>query len=297
MKKGRCRAGLLAVILSLSAVLPLHAQTPPSQPSAAPPHVVFVTGDDEYRSEITMPMLARILEERHGMRTTIAYARPIPQTKDNIEGLEALETADLMVMFTRFRALPEAQLRRILAFVESGRPLIGLRTTTHAFLYPDGHERQPLNDGFGRDVFGQKWITHHGAQSRTDVTIDEASRAHPILAGVEPFQARSWLYHVAPLHDVDLVLLQGRSVNSNKAGKQGEYPLTQPVAWTRTYKGAPVFFTTLGHPADFTHESMRRLVVNAVLWALGRPVPEQGAEVGVTGGYVAPETFDLSRVP
>ncbi len=287
----------LTAALVLGFCVPLHAQTPASQPSAAPPHVVFVTGDDEYRSEITMPMLARILEEQYGMRTTVAYARPIPQTKDNIEGLEALESADLLVMFTRFRALPEGQLQRILAFVESGKPLIGLRTTTHAFLYPEGHPRRALNDGFGRDVFGQKWITHHGAQSRTAVALAADQRAHQILNGVEPFEARSWLYHVTPLHEVDTVLLQGTSLNSNKAGREAEYPLTQPVAWTRRYKGAPVFFTTLGHPADFTHASMRRLVVNAVLWALGRPVPAAGAAVDVPGGYEAPETFDLSKVP
>ncbi len=292
----RSAVAVLAVGLGLAAALVARvaAQT---APAPAAPHVVFVTGDDEYRSEITMPMIAGILEAQ-GIRTSVAYARPIPQTKDNIEGLEALETADLMVMFTRFRALPDDQVARILRFVESGKPLIGLRTTTHAFLYPDGHARQALNDGFGRDVFGQKWITHHGSRSRTDVSIDASSAPHTILNGVTPFQARSWLYHVAPLHDVDMVLLHGTSVNSNKSEEQlKNYPPVQPVAWTRLHEGAPVFFTTLGHPEDFAHESMRRLVVNAVLWALRRPVPEGGANVDVPGGYTPPETFDLSKVP
>jgi type 1 glutamine amidotransferase len=287
---GACACAALAVAAS--------AQTPPSAPAAAAPHVVFVTGDDEYRSEITMPMIARILEQTYGLRTSVAYARPIPQTKDNIEGLEALETADLMVLFTRFRALPEDQLQRILAFAGSGKPIIGLRTSTHAFLYPEGHPRRALNDGFPIEVFGQKWITHHGSRSRTDVTIDGSNAPHTILNGVEPFQARSWLYHVAPLHDVDMVLLHGTSVNSSKSAEQQQtYPLMQPVAWTKVHKGAPVFFTTLGHPEDFAHASMRRLVVNAVLWALRRPVPEGGADVDVPGGYTPPETFDLSKVP
>ena len=287
---------VFAAGLGLAAALagPVGAQT---APGATAPHVVVVTGDDEYRSEITMPVIAGILEAQ-GIRTTVTYARPIPQTKDNIEGLEALETADLMVMFTRFRALPEDQVARILRFVESGKPLIGLRTTTHAFLYPDGHARQALNDGFGRDVFGQKWMTHHGSRSRTDVAIEESSAPHTILNGVTPFHARSWLYHVAPLHDVDMVLLHGTSVHSSKSEEQLKtYPPVQPVAWTRMHKGAPVFFTTLGHPEDFTHEAMRRLVVNAVLWALRRPVPEGGANVDVPGGYTPPETFDLSKVP
>ena len=85
-------------------------------------------------------------------------------------------------MFTRFRALPEDQLQRILRYVESGKPIVGLRTSTHAFLYPDGHPRQALNDGFGRDVFGQKWITHHGSQSSTDVAVHAANAAHPDAA-------------------------------------------------------------------------------------------------------------------
>lgn len=260
-----------------------------------PPHVVFVTGDDEYRSEITMPMIAAILEKHHGFRTSVAYARPRPQTKDNIEGLDALGSADLLVMFTRFRALPEDQLQKILQYVESGKPVAGLRTSTHAFLYPDGHARQALNDGFGSDVFGQKWITHHGSQSRTEVAIHAASHAHPILRGVVPFRARSWLYHVAPLNGEASVLLDGTAVGSNKTDLSA-HPLTQPVAWTRRNKGARVFFTTLGHPEDFAQESMRRLVVNGIYWALGREVPEGGAKADPAAPYVAPETFDLSKV-
>ena len=260
------------------------------------PHVVFVTGDDEYRSEITMPMIAAILEKSHGVKRTVAYARPKPQTKDNIEGLEALDTADLLVMFTRFRALPEGQLQHILRYIESGKPIVGLRTSTHAFLYPDAHPRHALNDGFGRDVFGQKWITHHGSQSSTDVAVHGANASHPVLRGVGPFHARSWLYHVAPLHAEATVVLDGTTVNSNKVSKFAEFPATQPVAWTRQYKQSRVFFTTLGHPDDFVQESMRRLVINGIYWALGRDVPAGGADATVVGTYDPPPTFDLSKV-
>ena len=112
--------------------------------------------------------------------------KPTPQTKDHIEGLEALETADLMVMFTRFRALPDAELNRILAYVKSGKPMVGFRTSTHAFLYPEGSPHTDLNDGFGRDVFGQKWITHHGhtLDDRGGRCSAEAG-SHPILRGVD----------------------------------------------------------------------------------------------------------------
>jgi len=285
-------------VLSAAASAIAGASQGGGRPSAdSRPHVVFVTGDDEYRSEITMPMIAAILEKSHHFRTSVARAVPRPQTKDNIEGLEALETADVMVMFTRFRALPDAQLQRILKYVESGRPIVGLRTSTHAFLYPDDSPHQALNDGFGHDVFGQKWITHHGHQSSTDVAIDAGSRDHPILRGVTPFHAASWLYHVMPLAGgPNTILLNGTSVNSSHLQRLAEYPLTQPVAWTRQYKSARVFFTTLGHPADFDAVPMRRLLVNAIYWALGKDVPTGGAQVDIVGDYTTPESFDLSKV-
>lgn len=265
---------------------------------ARAPHVVFVTGDDEYRSEITMPMIAAILEKQFGMRTSVAYARPIPQTKANIEALEALETADLMVMFTRFRALPDDQLARIMTYVDSGKPVVGLRTSTHAFLYPEGSPHVAVNDGFGRDVFGQKWITHHGNKSTTAVTLNAAQAPHPILRGVSPFPARSWLYHVEPLNGPATILLEGDSLNSQQAIKpDNRYPTHQPVAWTREHKGARVFFTTLGHPTDFEQPSMRRLVVNGILWALGKDIPKGGADPTPVTPYVAPESFDLSKAP
>jgi type 1 glutamine amidotransferase len=288
----RGAATLVACVLALVSVTIAAGTQSPS----GVPHIVFVTGDDEYRSEITMPMLAAILEKAHGFKASIAYAKPRPQTKDNIEGLEALDSADLMVVFTRFRSLPDDQLQRILRFAESGKPMVGLRTSTHAFLYPDGHPRQALNDGFGRDVFGQKWITHHGSQSSTDVAVHGANASHPILRGVAPFHARSWLYHVSPLHGEATVVMDGSSVNSNKTNKLDEFPLVQPVAWTRQYKQSRVFFTTLGHPDDFAQASMRRLVINGIYWALGRDVPTGGANVDTIGPYEPPPTFDLSKV-
>ena len=272
----------------------LAAQTSAKPPAASPrqPHVVFVTGDDEYRSEISMPMIAAILEKRHGMKTSVAYARPRPQAQNHIEGLEALETADLMVMFTRYRALPDAELNRILAYVKSGKPLVGFRTSTHAFNYPAGSPHTDLNDGFGLETWGQKWITHHGHTSTTAVTRQPGA-THPILNGVDDFAAQSWLYHVEPLNGPATILLNGRSVGSEKKDTT-KWPLTQPVAWTREHDGARVFFTTLGHPGDFEQPAMRRLAVNGILWALGRDVPKGGADATPASPYVAPPPFDLA---
>ncbi len=290
------RIALLAVLGLAAALAPAGADAPRK------PHVVFVTGDCEYRSEITMPMIARILEERHGMTTTVCYAvdertgQKAPKHLTNIQGLEALEKADLAVFFVRYRQLPPDQLKRIVDYVNSGKPIIGLRTTTHAFRYAGGPESR-WNDGFGQDVFGQKWIRHHGHDSSTDVYV--ALQDHPITRGLPAqFHVRSWLYDVTPLQGDCLTLALGAAVKGDAAGGQ-RFGNPDPVAWTRTYKGARVFFTTLGHPQDFEQEPARRLLVNAIYWALGRPhaIPPAGTDVRTVGPYVAPPTTKALAVP
>lgn len=264
----------LAVIVSLAS--PGLAQTP---------HVAFITGDDEYRSEFSMPMIANILEAKHGMRTSIAYSRPTPQSNKDIEGLEALKTADLAVFYLRWRELPDDQLKLILDYVESGKPIVGLRTTTHSFRYPEKNPHARLNDGFGIDVMGQKWIRHHGHYSSTDVRTVPEQAGHAVLRGVRtPFHVRSWLYVVDPLHGDSQPLLMGQAINPQNNIDYGP----QPVAWTKTYKGARVFFTTLGHPEDFQLEAVRRLLINGIYWALGREVPAGGVEAGIVGEYDPP---------
>jgi type 1 glutamine amidotransferase len=262
---------------------------------------VFVTGDDEYRSEVSMPMIAKILEARHGFKCTVVYAvdpstgQRNPKYQQNIEGLEALKSADLAVFFLRFRALPDKQLKMILDYVNSGRPIVGLRTSTHAFRYPKEHKNAVQNAGFGRDVFGQKWISHEGNKYGTRVL--SVLKDHPIMRGVErEFWVRSWLYNVIPLHGDCLTLAMGYATDADlgpidpkeRHPKRSILGTPNPVAWTKTYKGAPVFFTTLGHPKDFEAESMRRLLINGIYWALGREIPEGGTDAQVQGEYVAP---------
>ncbi len=264
------------------------------------PHIVFVTGDDEYRSEITMPLIAELLGRKRAFECTVLYAvdpatgKPNPKYQKNIEGLEALKTADLAVFFLRFRALPDEQMKLILDYVNSGKPIVGLRTSTHAFRYPAGNKNEKYNEKFGIEVFGQKWITHHGHKSTTEVSIIPEMRQHPILRGIYgSFPCSSWLYHVTPLVGDCKPLLMGTAVDSNKTGNQDKYPLTQPVAWTKTYNGARVFFTTLGHPKDFEEYTVRRLLMNGIFWASGQEVPQGGALAepkGKLAGWEAPNT-------
>jgi len=277
----------IAMMLSILCICDAAGAAQENKPIHRVPHVVFVTGDHEYRSEVTMPLIARILEEKHGMKCTVLYSvdpatgRRDPQYEKNIEGLQALKTADLMVIFTRYRQLPDDQLRAILDYVHSGRPIVGLRTSTHAFRFPPDNYNSKWNDGFGYEVLGQKWISHHGHDSSTNV--DVMLKDHPITRGLAPrFHCASWLYNVMPLHGDCVPLALGAAVKGDQPSDQ-IFGTPNPVAWTKTYNGARVFCTTLGHPKDFDNESMRRLLVNGIYWALGMEdrIPPQGANVSL----------------
>jgi type 1 glutamine amidotransferase len=274
----------------------------PEMERPEPPLVVFVTGDEEYRSEESMPMLAALAERELGVRSAVCYALSDrgeidPNRLDHIDGLEALAEADLLVLFTRFRQLPDEQLAAITDYIDSGRPVVGFRTSTHAFRYPDEDPRAATyNDAWPERVFGAHWVTHHGhfddgAKPLTAVELAPSAGNHPILRGVGPFDAYSWLYHVQgggdTLPEYSTELAFGRALRSNHVGNEERFPPTQPVAWVRNLQSpgglARVFFTTLGHPYDFRDANMRRLALQGVAWALGSDhlIPDQGLDVSV----------------
>lgn len=250
--------------------------------AAAPkrPHIVFVSGDHEYGSESTFPILAAELETHYGMRTTVLKSFPDENAEENIPGLEALANADVAVFFLRWRRLPAEQIEHIRKYLNSGKPVVAFRTTTHAFNYPKGHPMEIWNSfapaylgappGWGNGHY------HYGHKSSTDVRIVAGAESDSILTGVAPsFHVRSWLYHVLPnFPPADAKqLLIGRSVDSEKKD-----PVENPVAWTwRNKANAKVFVTTLGHPEDFQVESFQRLVINGIHWAAGKSVPKKWA--------------------
>lgn len=244
------------------------------------PLVVFVTGDHEYSGEATLPVIAAELEKNYGMRTIFLKAYPDHNAEENIPGLEALKEADLAVFFLRWRRLPADQVKFIDDYLKSGKPVMGFRTTTHAFNYPKGHPLEEWN-AFGERAFGSPpgWggnanHTHYGHTSSTDVSIIQAHAKHPILTGVaDNFHVRSWLYKVKPDYPAkgSTPLLMGKSVNP-----EAKDPIENPVAWTwQTSTGGKTFMTTMGHPEDFQQEPFQRLVINAVHWTLGKPVPKK----------------------
>jgi type 1 glutamine amidotransferase len=242
------------------------------------PLIVFVTGDHEYSGEFTLPLIAAELEKNYGFRTKVLKAYPNQNAEKDIPGLEALHEADLAVFYLRWRQLPPEQLEHIDKYLKSGKPVMGFRTTTHAFNFPKGDASERWN-AFGEFALnappgwgGKAAHTHYGHESSTDVSVIEKALNHPILTGVAPnFHVRSWLYRVLPDYPTkgSEWLLMGKSVNPDKAA------IENPVAWTGTNSfGAKVFTTTMGHPEDFQIEAFQRLVINAIHWELGKKVPK-----------------------
>jgi trehalose utilization protein len=276
-------------------------------------HVVLVSGDEEYRSEEALPQLAKLLATRHGFRCTVLFAIDPrdgtinPNQRDNIPGLEALKTADLLVLFTRFRDLPDGQMKHLVDYVESGRPVVGMRTATHAFDVKGSTtyakwswNNQEWPGGFGRQVLGETWVNHHGQHGKqsTRGLLAKGAEDHPILRGLKDGDV--WgptdVYEVhlpLPGDSQPLVLgavLEGMHPDDKPVAGKPNDPM-MPVAWVKTYTGASgkaarVFTTTMGASQDLQNEGVRRLLVNACYWAVGleEKIPAK-SDVDLVGKY------------
>jgi hypothetical protein len=272
-------------------------------------HIVFVTGDEEYRSEEALPVMAKILAVRHGFKCTVLFAidkktgQINPDVLDNISGLEALETADLMVLFTRMRALPDEQMKYIIDYTNSGRPIVGVRTATHAFRYGKdtdsayfkyGRGTGDFKGGYGRQVLGETWVAHygdHGSESTRGI-IAEGMKDHPIVRGCEDIWGPTDVYEVGTLAGDSKPVIMGRVLDGMKPDSPPNNDKEMmPVAWIKTYTGekgkaARVFTTTMGAAPDFESEGLRRLFVNACYWCLGMENQIPGrAKVDLVGKF------------
>ena len=274
-------------------------------------HIVLVTGDEEYRSEEAMTQLARILAFRHGFKATVLYAIDPesgaidPEYLHNIAGLHLLEEADLMILFTRFRDLPAEQMRHIEAFTNSGKPIIGLRTSTHAFHFGDANhpfmrydwrsEVPGWEGGWGRQVLGETWIRHHGrhAVEGTRGLVNYLYEDDPILNGIgDNVYGDTDVYGLTTLPEDAETLLYGLTLKGLDPYAPPEYETSiVPVAWRRHWTGETgavtrVFATTLGASVDLESVGVRRLLANAVFWGLGMEdsTPEE-ADVRYVGRY------------
>lgn len=276
-------------------------------------HIVFIAGDHEYRGEETLPALARILAKNYGFKcsffvTTDKDTGFIKPGSSNIKGLEALDTADLMVVFIRFQAFPDEQMKHIDDYLKRGGPVIGLRTSTHGFSgikgtyarYNEGYKGEEFALGFGRQILGEHWFGHYGQNHRQSsrLQLDPTQAEHPVLRGVKDVHVQCGGYNADPMAD-STILARGEVLNGMKIDDPADpNKKILPVAWVRNYlkdnAKSRVFCTTHGASEDILNPGFRRMLVNAHLWCLGlEDAIKPDASIEFVGPY-NPATFNFN---
>jgi type 1 glutamine amidotransferase len=253
-------------------------------------HIVLISGDEEYRSEETNPMLAKILSQRHGFDCTVLFSQDPennyidPNNQQSMPGLEALKDADLMIIGTRFRRLSDEQYQIIADYLNAGKPVMGFRTATHAFTGP-GKTGDFRWGQFGLKILGETWISHHGHHKGqgTLAIVESQNAKHPVLKGVGKIFGPTDVYGIRNLDPAQsTILLRGAvtvTLDEDSAPIDGEKnnPM-MPLAWLRTYTApngtsqGQAFCTTLGASVDMLDKDLRRLFVNTVYHMTGLKV-------------------------
>jgi type 1 glutamine amidotransferase len=289
--------------------------------------IVLISGDEEYRSEEGLPQLGKILAVHHGFKCRVVFSVDAdgtinPNNQKNIPGLEALQTADLMIIATRFRKPSDEQMKHIDDYLKTGKPVIGMRTATHAFQFGGnsswahygngyGGPKKEWKGGFGRFVLGEKWISHHGGHKNESTLglLAPGAKDHPIVRGIKDGDV--WgptdVYGVRlPLPGDSKPIILGQVTKRKGPRAKGAFygmkptddeatagkknnPM-MPVGWTKSYqvpggKKGRVFNTTMGSSTDLVSEGSRRMLVNSVYWCVGLKVPKGGTKVDLVGEY------------
>lgn len=305
---GFCTLFVLLAHFSVSANPLRYAAGKPSKGK----HLVLVASDHEYRSEETIPALARILAVRHGFDCTVLFGLDanghIEGGASNIPGLEALEKADGLVIFTRFLALPPEQMKHIDAYLQRGGPVVGLRTATHGFKYDKPgdpyykyhfrFEGKDYQAGFGHQVLGQSWVGHYGKnhQQSTRITAVPSQSGHPILKGVKDVHVQAGGYNAEPAEDWTILTMAQPLMSMDFDGKPDSTKPPMASEWTREYTAANgrkgrVFTSLYGASEDLLNPGYRRLLVNGIYWSLGLEKQIQAdSNIDFVGPY-QPNTF------
>jgi nicotinamidase-related amidase/type 1 glutamine amidotransferase len=230
-----------------------------------PPQIVFLIGDSEYKTATTVPAWARAELEPRGVRCTFLVDDPagpfdFPQLAD-------LSKADALFVSIKRRGLPAAQLDAIRRFAESGKPVLGIRTASHAFDPKTPVPGAATWPTFDRDVFGGWYQNHYGKGPATVGRI--AGSKHPALAGLPAGDVKftSHLYKCRELAATTTVLMNGTL--------EGKPEISEPLAWLNTSDRRKAFYTSLGAPEDFEEPAFRRLLLNVTLWSVGQSVPRE----------------------
>ena len=271
--------------------------------------IVLLAGDEEYRSEEALPQLAKILSQRHGFTCTVLFSinkttgEIDPNTPDNEPGMEALDTADLVITSLRYRAWPDEQMKHFADYIDAGKPVIGLRTSTHAFNGVKG--TYAAYNNFGKKVLGEQWVSHWGNHKKeaTKGLIMSSEDSNPILRGVENIFGDTDVYEADPPETATVLVLgqvlKGMNPDDEPADykkkrstdkvEQGVNEPPMPVVWTRENdsdlgKANKALCTTMGSATDLQNEGLRRLIVNAAYVFTGLQVPAK-ADVALVGEF------------
>lgn len=268
-------------------------------------HVVLIASDHEYKSEEALPALGRMLAKHHGFKCTVLFgvdkdSGAIVPGSSFVPGMDALKDADLMVIFTRFQDWAPEQMEPFIAYLNRGGPVVGMRTATHGFKIPTNspyakfthnHKGADYVGGFGRQVLGETWVGHYGANHKSSTRLDlvPEQAGHPVLRGVKNAWAEIGGYSANPIEG-STVLAMAQPLSGMEPSSPDD-PAKKPVpgAWVRTYTGASgkagrVFTTTYGGSGDLLNDGFRRMMVNGCFWAAGleeKISPQM--EVGLVG--------------
>lgn len=277
-------------------------------------HIVFLASDHEYRSEELCPALARILAKHHGFKCTVVFGTDadgnIKAGSSNISGIEALQDADLFFIAARFLNPPAEQMAEIDAYVKRGGPVVGLRTSSHAFQIPKDSKFAKYDfrssvvgfeKGFGHQILGNTWVGHYGRNHKQACRqeIVPEQKDHVILTGVGDKiynYVGGYMAHPGPDFTV-LTNVQPLVSLERNSGPDPKKPAV-PSTWIRHYKDEDgdkhrVFHSTSGTSEDFQEEDYRRLVINGMLWAMGmEDAIKPDLNISLVGPY-QPTTFSF----
>ncbi|MFL2478017.1 MAG: PVC-type heme-binding CxxCH protein [Verrucomicrobiales bacterium] len=243
------------------------------------PKILFLIGEKEYLTRLTLPAYAE-------KNLTAKYRLEFRFAKDGQNDFgdlnSALNEADLLFISVRRRALPSEQLRAVREYIMASNPVIGIRTSSHAFSLRNqkpeqGHEAWEM---FDPEVFGGNYHGHHGSDKKTFAKSVDA--AHPIMKGVtvDEFPTGGSLYQVLPLEKNTHVLMSGRAVGINE---------NQPVAWAYENKfGGKSFYTSLGHKNDFSNLNFIKMIDNALSWALHKDAKKKNKKIKISSSLPEP---------
>ena len=251
--------------------------------------IVLVSGDEEYRTEESMPMLAKILAEKHGFTCKVLFAWDKtgkfidPNNQQGVVGWNHLESADLMLIGTRFRKPNQKDAVYITNFLNAGKAIVGIRTSTHAFNGGEKLGGKISYSQFGPLIMGEGWVSHHGKHKGEGARgmVETKNAAHPILNGVIDVFGPSDVYGINRLNEKDTILLRGavtKTLAPNSSFVDTKNDPMQPLAWLHPYtapngKNGTTFCTTMGASVDLVSEDLRRLLVNSVYHLTGLKVP------------------------